>query len=332
MRLFSLPMFTLVLIMAPLSAVASQPAVNPGAAAGVKGIVFVAREVRPETKTIHFDLPDGGRGRLFVGGKTLIIKYRLDANTGRIAGREGATFASLHEGQRLHVWYNTRDALAMIVEVLPAKSGQSATYAAGGSSSSDWVSSYYRDPQPDRFVSEIHRRSKAGKLSTRNAEPPLVAFLSRVIAANPEKLEGWMAALADLPENDKETLHKAIWFSNTAAGKAYFQQQGLLTYLAEPAPDVVQIKIASPAVLDMLWGCFLATGDEVPVRRIVSAFNYYPYAGALERYRTSQRTGDDARQAHYNVILRPPSGPWAATAGSIRGSGKSAKGSWKAGI
>ena len=52
-------------------------------------------------------------------------------------------------------------------------------------------------------------------------------------------------------------------------------------------------EIDSPSVLDMLWGYFFATGDEAPIRRIVSALNYSKYAGAMDRYETSKKTADD---------------------------------------
>jgi hypothetical protein len=159
-------------------------------------------------------------------------------------------------------------------------------------SSSDWMTFYYTYPQPDRFVSEVRGMSKSAVLSKPSAEPPIVAFLSRVMAKNPEKVSAWMAALADLPDNDKETLNKAVWFSNTDAGKAYLKKHGLAKYLEKPAPDTLKMEIDSPSVLDMLWGCFFATGDDAPIRRIVSALNYGKYAGALERYKASKKTAD----------------------------------------
>jgi hypothetical protein len=63
-------------------------------------------------------------------------------------------------------------------------------------------------------------------------------------------------------------------------------------------------EIDSPSVLDMLWGYFFATGDEAPIRRIVSALNYSEYAGALDRYETSKKTPDDRNQAYYDAIFR----------------------------
>jgi hypothetical protein len=113
-----------------------------------------------------------------------------------------------------------------------------------------------------------------------------------------------MAALADLSDRDKESLHKAIWLSGTDAGKAYLKDQGQANLLKDPAPDMLKKEIDSPSALDMLWGYFFATGDEAPVRHIVSALNYSKYVGAMDRYETSKKTADDWKQAQNDAILR----------------------------
>ena len=164
----------------------------------------------------------------------------------------------------------------------------------------DWLTSYYQNPQPDRFVAEVRKMSGRGTLSA----PVTVAFLSRVLAKQPAKIPAWMAALADLSDSDKEVLHKAIWLSGTGAGKAYLKDHALASLLKTPVPDMLNEEIDSPDVLDMLWGCFFATGDEAPVRRIVSALKYSKYAGALDRYETSGKTPDDKEQAYYDAVFR----------------------------
>jgi len=164
----------------------------------------------------------------------------------------------------------------------------------------DWMTSYYQNPQPDHFVTGVRQMSERGTLSA----PVTGAFLSRVLAKNPAKIPVWMAALADLSDRNKEVLHKAIWLSGTDAGKAYLKDQGLAYLLKDPAPDTLKEEIDAPSVLDMLWGYFFATGDEAPIRRIVSALNYSKYAGAMERYETSKKTPDDWEQAHNDAIFR----------------------------
>ena len=182
----------------------------------------------------------------------------------------------------------------------PGEGPRTASSNAQDTGAPDWMTSYYQNPQPDHFVTGVRQMSERGILSA----PVTEAFLSRVLAKNPAKIPVWMAALADLSNRDKELLHKAIWLSGTDAGKAYLKDQGLATLLNDPAPDTLKEEIDTPSSLDMLWGYFFATGDEAPIRRIVSALNYSKYAGAMERYETSKKTSDDWEQSHYDAIFR----------------------------
>jgi len=283
---------TPIFVTTSLSLLASPPAgPNLRPDGDVKQMEIVAREVRPETKTIVFGAPHGS-WVLRISPRTWIFK-----------DGEEATFADLRDGQRLHVWFTPRGSNAVIIEVLAAKDQDLGRRGEEHSATRNWVTFYYTDPQPDRFVAEVRRRSEAGVLSSSKAAAPMAAFLSRVMAGNPENIAPWMAALADLPEKDLETLHKAIWYSGTDEGNAYLREHGLQKYLAQPAPDILHMPV-HPAVLDMLWGYFFATGDAAPIRRIISALNNYQYVGSLERYKTSQKTAEGAKQAFDEIVFR----------------------------
>jgi hypothetical protein len=170
--------------------------------------------------------------------------------------------------------------------------------------SEDWLTFYYRKPQPDRFVDEVRNMSKAGVLTNEGSEPPTVAFLSRVMVANPDKIAAWMTALADVSDSNKDKLHRAIWLSDTKEGRAYLKEKGVKKYVEKAPPDILKMEIDSPDVLDMLWGYFFATGDEAPIRRLVSAFNYSKYFGAIQRFKTSKQTAEDKKNALNDAIFR----------------------------
>jgi hypothetical protein len=182
----------------------------------------------------------------------------------------------------------------------PGNGPRTAASSAQDSESPDWLTSYYQNPQPERFVTGVRQMIARGTLSA----PATEAFLSRLLAKNSAKIAVWMAALADLSDRDKELLHQAIWLADTDAGRAYLKHQKLATLLKDPAPDLLKQEIDSPAAIEMLWGCFFATGDEAPIRRIVSALKYSQCAGAMERYETSKKTADDWQQAHHDAIFR----------------------------
>jgi hypothetical protein len=188
--------------------------------------------------------------------------------------------------------------------VAPPTDNEQTKVSVEAASSSKWLTFYYRKPEPERFVVEVRKMSKAEMLTKPGAEPPTLAFLSRVLAANPEKIEAWMKALADLPEGDKAELHRAIWFSDTKESKAYLKDKSVAKYVNKDPPDILQMEIESPDVLDMLWGYFFATGEEAPIRRIVSAFNYSTYFGAVERYKSSKQTAEDKKNALNDAIFR----------------------------
>ncbi len=56
--------------------------------------------------------------------------------------------------------------------------------------------------------------------------------------------------------------------------------QGLLV---NPPPDILSEPVASPAVLDMLWAMFMASGDERYVQKIIGVLPWLNEEGAAER-------------------------------------------------
>ncbi|MEI8341134.1 MAG: hypothetical protein WCH43_06305 [Verrucomicrobiota bacterium] len=171
-------------------------------------------------------------------------------------------------------------------------------------SSDQWLAFYYRNPKPERFVEEVRAMSSGGYFSKEPSQPPLIAFLGRVMAQNPGKIEGWMKALDDLPQRDKDVLYTALWFSGTEEGKQCLQARGIKDYLGKNPPEILKMEIDSPTVIDMLWAWYFATGDATAVRRIVSAFNLSEHEGAMERFKTSSKTALDKRSAYQDLAFR----------------------------
>lgn len=64
------------------------------------------------------------------------------------------------------------------------------------------------------------------------------------------------------------------------------------------------MEVNNPATLDMLWGYFLATGDEKPIRRIVSALDLSKHAGALDKFKTSEKTDQNRKEAYLDVTFQ----------------------------
>ena len=168
----------------------------------------------------------------------------------------------------------------------------------------DWLSHYYEHPTPERFVSEVQAMSKAGSLSNPNTASAISVFLGRVMAANPTQIDAWLAELEGLKGVDRQTVLMAASLSATKEAQTYIDRQpDAEKYRAKPI-DIRALEPKHPTVLDMLWADFFATGDALPVRRIVVALNYDKYSGALERYAKSEKTAQDRNEAILDAVFK----------------------------
>jgi hypothetical protein len=167
----------------------------------------------------------------------------------------------------------------------------------------DWMTFYYKNPTPEKFVESVRELAKDGSLSNDDAQPPIVAFLSQVMASNPKKIPGWLKQLSDLDRKQTSVILAAAWYSDTEEALAYFESQKLEAYLKQKGPKILEMEL-DPTILDMLWGHFMATGDEKPIRRIVSAFSLSKYAGAAERFKTSEKTEQDKKEAFLDATFQ----------------------------
>ncbi len=168
----------------------------------------------------------------------------------------------------------------------------------------NWMMSYYKKPNPERVVVEIRSMTQQGMLKKESAQPPIIAFLSQVMAANPKQVPKWLEEFKTLDEKQRLTLWAAAWYSDTAEAKDFFRKQQLEAYLRQPAPKILELEVNNPSTLDMLWGYFLATGEEKPIRRIISAFGLSKHTGALERYKTSEKTEQAKKEAYLDITFQ----------------------------
>jgi len=170
--------------------------------------------------------------------------------------------------------------------------------------SSNWMTFYYKNPTPDKFVEEVRSLTKAGMLKDENAQAPILAFLSQVMAANHKKIPDWLEAFSDLDKDQSRVLLAAAWYSDTDEARAYLEKHKVDDFLKSKAPKILEMDVTNPSILDMLWGYFTATGSEEPIRRIVSAFSLSKYSGAIGRYKTSEKTEQDKKEAYMEATFQ----------------------------
>jgi hypothetical protein len=142
-----------------------------------------------------------------------------------------------------------------------------------------WFTYYYLHPKPDLTPKAILFAEHAGLLDKPSSKAPFVAFFTQLFAHNPDKLHSWIVALAPLSQAHKEFIWTVLWYADTPEAK---KQAALLLpqlsaedrdrnqkYTGKPVA-IENWPISSPAVLDMLWSSFSATGDDRYVERIMT--------------------------------------------------------------
>lgn len=168
----------------------------------------------------------------------------------------------------------------------------------------DWLSHYYENPTPERFVTEVQALSKAGTLSSPNTAALTSVFLGRVMAANPAQVHAWLTRLDTLKGGDRQTVLVAASLSGTSEARAYLDRQPDADKYRAKAIDVRTLELKDGTVLDMLWADFFATGEAAPIRRIVAALNFSKYTGALDRYAKSEKSEKDRDEAMLESVFK----------------------------
>ncbi len=178
----------------------------------------------------------------------------------------------------------------------------SASFAFSEEYSGDWLTFYYKSPTPDSVPKQLKAMNDGGLLKKEEAQPPIIAFLSRVMAANPSRISGWISEFPK-EEEPRRVLLAAAWYSDTDEAREFFKKEKLAVYLQKKAPDLLTVEANNPSTLDMLWGYFMATGESAPIRRLVSALSLSKYSGALERY-NADKSPKNQQEAYWDVTFQ----------------------------
>lgn len=174
-----------------------------------------------------------------------------------------------------------------------------------------WMKFYYANPTPERFAPELRAVAQSGSLENPATRIAVGTFFGLVMRANPTRVSGWTAELADLRGAARETLHLAAWMSGTNEGRAFLEKDGADKQMLSAAPDLLNIKVDDPTALDLLWAYYFATGDARAVRRIISALEYLSDFGAAAKFKTTAKTEEDRRRAMNDALFQAAS--WSLT-------------------
>ena len=138
----------------------------------------------------------------------------------------------------------------------------------------DWLTFYYKNPEPEKLVDQIKKWSEGRILSDDRARPALVGFLSQVFRQNRDKIKGWYGELSGLPPEDLQTIRLAMIFSRTSESDEIIKKEEGEEYIDRRPPKVLEMSIHQRPTFDMLWGFFYATGSEAVIQRMIYLFRY----------------------------------------------------------
>jgi hypothetical protein len=144
----------------------------------------------------------------------------------------------------------------------------------------EWLSHYFERPDPSGVPAQLARLDRSGTFQKPEAMAPLSAFFALLFRANPGEVPGWAGDVTRFSESGRVVVWTALWYSKAstargaleaaAAGERAENRRRIEGLLVRDAPEISALPINSPAVLDMLWGAFLASGDPIYVQRVIT--------------------------------------------------------------
>ncbi len=141
----------------------------------------------------------------------------------------------------------------------------------------EWTTYYYLHPKPEEVARALKTIDSKGYFGNQDVQAPLSGFFAEIFRANPEQIEAWVTPYRGRP--GLHILYSALWVADSSQSKAALKafaeaatpdEAGMISsLLTSPPPNIESTDINSPAVLDYLWGRFMASGSEACVLRVI---------------------------------------------------------------
>jgi hypothetical protein len=140
------------------------------------------------------------------------------------------------------------------------------------------LSTFYKDPRPERLVGFLDEFKGLPQSQRWGAYPPLVGFFAVVFRNHPD----WIGRLIPTKPNGNavETLAAALHLSGEAAHAVRMRttfadldaDRRLKVELSNLPNRIEDLRVVTPTHLDILWGAAFASGDERYVKMIADFF------------------------------------------------------------
>lgn len=157
----------------------------------------------------------------------------------------------------------------------------------------DFMVNYYLHPSPEKVSQAIQTMHKMGYLQKESASAPITSFLSLIFRSNATAIEAALSDFSSYSPAEQQVLLRALWLADSEQSRAFIQKflavqdnktgNANADYLKSTPPKIEQLPIESPDVLDMLWGAFMATGEEKYVTQVISVLPYSTIKGNIPR-------------------------------------------------
>ena len=147
----------------------------------------------------------------------------------------------------------------------------------------EWITFYYKRPQPAALVDAMLALSKQGAFRNPDTGAPFFGFLAGVLSKNRAMAPATLRRLAALPPDEQPIVILGLWYSGHPDTKSLLgglardmpEQSSMIADLSGSTPaKLVELPLDNPGVLAALWGNFMATGDEAPVLRLMDALPF----------------------------------------------------------
>lgn len=157
-----------------------------------------------------------------------------------------------------------------------------------------WINGYRQHPEPDLLPQMVQSLGGLGLIRDLDQAGIYIGFTAGVLGANSGMAERLVARMFPLPPEDQPVVIKAIAFSGLPEWK------DVLSGVVERMParkiliekylygdgktlDAVPLDEGGSFALDAHWGYYLATGSQIPVRRIIGALAWAGEKSDIEK-------------------------------------------------
>lgn len=162
---------------------------------------------------------------------------------------------------------------------------------------SRFLETYYMQPRPELIPRAFAVMSQGTLLKNASARGPLIVFLGTTMRKNPEVIGAMLALAGKLPMEQAGVIYSGLWFVNTDAMRETLQRvmqdaqqadvrEGIAALLERQPPDLNDMAIDSPAIVDMLWAWYMASGNPKALQRIIAILPWTMDSNQVNRYVT----------------------------------------------